>query len=106
MAENKSYQFNLREQKLSGFAEAFSHPAKVAIMEQLAENGEMTCGEITNELPLAQPTVSQHLKKLKKSELVSLRKDGLKSIYSLNENSISEMRSLFYEIINKLSNPL
>lgn len=106
MAENKSYQFTTREQKLSSYAEALSHPAKVSILELLAENGEMTCGEITNELPLAQPTVSQHLKKLKKSGLLSLRKDGLKSIYCLEEGSISEMRTAFYEIINKLSNPL
>jgi DNA-binding transcriptional ArsR family regulator len=106
MAENKSELFNDRRQRLSSYAEAMSHPAKVAILELLAQEGALSCGEITEQLPLAQPTVSQHLKKLKESGLILYSKDGLKSIYSLNGDSIDQLRNLVYELLNKITNPL
>ena len=106
MAENKSDHFSVKKQRLSVYAQALSHPAKVAILELLSENGSMTCGEITGRLPLAQATVSQHLNNLILSGLVVRIKDGLKSNYSLKSHNIDQMRTLIYEVMNKLSNPL
>lgn len=106
MAENKSDKFPVNKQVLSVYAIALSHPAKVAILELLSEKGSMTCGEITERLPLAQASVSQHLKKLKMSGLIVRTKDGLKSIYSLEPTNIEQMRTLLYEMMNKLTNPL
>jgi ArsR family transcriptional regulator, arsenate/arsenite/antimonite-responsive transcriptional repressor len=106
MAENKSHIFSADRQYLSGYCNALSHPARVAILELLAEQGRMTCGEITEILPLAQPTVSQHLSKLKQENLVTFEKEGLKSFYRINLPEIERMRGLFYGLINKVSNPL
>lgn len=106
MAENKSDKFSVNKQMLSVYAQALSHPAKVAILELLSEKESMTCGEITERLPLAQASVSQHLKKLKLSGLIIRNKDGLKSIYSLESTNIDQMRTLLYEVMNKLTNPL
>lgn len=90
----------------SRYADALSHPARLAIMEKLAELGVATCGELTGLLPLAQPTVSQHLKKLVDAGFIQRRKDGLKSLYSLNEEAVQKYRTLSFELLNKLSNPL
>ena len=66
MAFNKKEEFTQKEQDLAAFAKAISHPARIAILKVLAEKNECICGDIVELLPLAQSTVSQHLKELKK----------------------------------------
>jgi DNA-binding transcriptional ArsR family regulator len=106
MALNKSSLFSRKYQKLSDYSSAMVHPAKISILERLAHYGVQTCGEITEVLPLAQSTVSQHLKSLTESGLVKMETRGLKSNYSLNHDSIEELRILVDELMNKLSNPM
>ena len=66
MAIHKKEEFSQKEQDLAAFAKALSHPARIAILKMLAQRNECICGEIVDVLPLAQSTVSQHLKELKK----------------------------------------
>ncbi|TVR28794.1 MAG: transcriptional regulator [Balneolaceae bacterium] len=106
MAINKSSSFNQRSQDLAGYASAVAHPAKVILLERLALYGTQTCGELANALPLAQSTVSQHLKSLTRSGLIVMEVDGLKSNYSLDLKSVEEMRTRVDELMNKLSNPM
>ena len=106
MAINKSSSFNKRSQDLAGYASVLAHTAKVILLERLALYGTQTCGELTDALPLAQSTVSQHLKSLTQSGLIQMKVNGLKSNYSLNLKSIEEMRTLVDELMNKLSNPM
>ncbi|PWN05415.1 ArsR/SmtB family transcription factor [Rhodohalobacter mucosus] len=103
---SSSEQFEPVSLAYARYADALSHPARLTVLEKLAELGVATCGELTGMLPLAQPTVSQHLKKLVDSGLVQRRKSGLKSLYSLNEEAVQEYRSLSFGLLNKLSNPL
>ena len=71
--------FHADDVELSQFARALGHPARVAILKVLAERGECICGEIVDIVPLAQSTVSQHLRELRKSGLIQGRIFGPKS---------------------------
>ncbi len=59
-----------RDYELAGLCKALGHPARVAVMRLLLKGESCVCGEIVDELPLAQATVSQHLKKLKEAALI------------------------------------
>ena len=67
MAFHKKEAFGKKEQELAEFAKAMSHPARIAILNVLAQRNECICGDIVDVLPLAQSTVSQHLKELKQA---------------------------------------
>ncbi len=84
MAFHKKEEFGKREQELAEFAKAISHPARIAILKVLAQKNECICGEIVDILPLAQSTVSQHLKELKNAGLIDGTVDGPRSCYCIN----------------------
>ena len=71
MAVHKKEEFTQKEQDLAAFAKALAHPARIAILKVLAQRNECICGEIVEILPLAQSTVSQHLKELKNAGLIN-----------------------------------
>ena len=91
MAQPKKLDFQENVIKLARFSKALSHPARIAILEKLAERATCICGEIVDGLPLAQSTVSQHLKELKSAGLVQGRIDGLKSCYCLDPKGVKEL---------------
>lgn len=70
--------------KLAEFARALSHPARIEILRVLAEKQECVCGELVADLPLAQSTVSQHLKVLKEIGLIKGEIDGPRSCYCID----------------------
>lgn len=79
------------EQRLAELAKALGHPARIAILRTLAGRS-CICGEIVDELPLAQSTVSQHLKVLKSAGWILGTLDGPRTCYSLNPQAVSEFR--------------
>ena len=81
MAIHKKEAFTQKEQDLAEFAKALAHPARIAILKVLAQNNECICGEIVDVLPLAQSTVSQHLKEITNSGLINGTIDGPRSCY-------------------------
>lgn len=89
-------QTRLQEQdvELARLAHALGHPARVAIVRFLKAKGVCICGEIVEVLPLAQSTVSQHLKVLKEAGLVQGETDGPRSCYCLNPDTLEKMRAL------------
>ncbi len=95
MAINKKEIFNDDSLALSNFAKALSHPARVEILKILAEKNSCICGDIVLEIPLAQSTVSQHLKELKSAGLITGEIDGPRSCYCLNPQKIEELSQLF-----------
>lgn len=99
MATHKKEEFSRKEQELADFAKAFAHPARIAILKVLANRNECICGEIVDVLPLAQSTVSQHLKELKSAGLITGTVDGPRSCYCINwkafEKFSEEFNSLF-----------
>ncbi|TGN09115.1 ArsR/SmtB family transcription factor [Leptospira ilyithenensis] len=92
MAINKKEEFDENFQTLSLFAKAISHPARIAILQTIAEREECICGEIVEVLPLAQATVSQHLKELKEIGLITGEVEGKKSCYCINWPVLEEFQ--------------
>ena len=82
------------DEQLAEMAKALGHPARVAILRQLAEEGECVCGQIVSALPLAQATVSQHLKVLKDAGLVQGEIDGPRVCYCLNPEGLKKLKKL------------
>ena len=90
MAQNKKTEFLPADQKMADLAKALGHPARIAILRILAEKQTCICGEIVEVLPLAQSTVSQHLKELLQADLIQGSVDGLKSCYCINRETMNE----------------
>jgi ArsR family transcriptional regulator len=102
MAFHKKEEFSQREQDLAAFAKAMSHPARIAILKVLAQRNECICGEIVEVLPLAQSTVSQHLKELKNAGLVKGETDGPRSCYCINWKAFEKFNSELSFLFNNL----
>jgi ArsR family transcriptional regulator len=80
--------------ELAKLAKALGHPARVAILRMLLARGECICGQIVDVLPLAQATVSQHLKVLKDAGLVRGDVDGPRVCYCADPQAVERLRSL------------
>lgn len=106
MATAKTDEFDARTAVLARYAKALSHPARVAILETLSKKATCICGEIVEALPLAQSTVSQHLKELKEAELITGEIDGIKSCYCLNPDAVKELEQLFGSLMKNLNKGL
>ena len=85
MGATKSYEFSVKENKLAKYAKALAHPARVAILKLLASKQTCQCGDIVEELPLSQSTVSQHLKELKDAGLIKGEIEGARVCYCIDE---------------------
>jgi len=104
MAQNKAGIFDPAQQELAEYTKAFSHPARLAILRTLAERRACICGEIVDVMPLAQATVSQHLKELKQAGLIDGEIEGRTSCYCINWERIEEMKkalAAFFEGLDK-----
>jgi DNA-binding transcriptional ArsR family regulator len=102
MAIHKKDEFTQKEQAMAALAKALSHPARIAILKVLAQKNECICGEIVHLLPLAQSTVSQHLKELKKAGLISGETDGPRSCYCINWKTFEKFMGEFSFLFSKL----
>lgn len=102
MAINKKASFEIAEITLADFAKVLSHPARIAIIKTLAENKNCICGEIVDVIPLAQATVSQHLKELKNSGLIKGEINGIKSCYCINWEVINQFADLFDSFLKSI----
>src|SRR6476469_8085093 len=104
MAFHKKEEFGKKEQELAEFAKALSHPARIAILKVLAQKNECICGEIVEVLPLAQSTVSQHLKELKNAGLIQGTISGPKSCYCINGEKFIKFQAAFNALFLQLEN--
>ena len=78
-------EFSVEDKSLALYAKALSHPARVAILQLLIRKQACICGDIVDEIPLAQSTISQHLKELKQAGLIKGEIDGVRVCYCINE---------------------
>lgn len=104
MAITKAQLFEQKQIRLAEMAKAISHPARIAILEILARRNTCICGDITGELPLAQSTVSQHLKSLKSAGIIQGEIDGVRTCYCLDEENVSELKAMLEALFEDLSN--
>ncbi|MTI30086.1 ArsR/SmtB family transcription factor [Xanthovirga aplysinae] len=82
-------------------AKAFAHPARVAILDFLSGKQSCVCGDIVDELPLSQSTVSQHLKELKRIGIIKGEIDGPRVCYCIDGNVWKEAQQHFMETFDK-----
>ncbi|CAC9974770.1 MULTISPECIES: helix-turn-helix transcriptional regulator [Flavobacterium] len=99
MGATKTEHFTDKQNQIATIAKALGHPARIAIIEYLLKVNECICGDIVNELPLAQPTVSQHLKELKNAGLIKGNIEGNAICYCIDENTFDILKAYFSNII-------
>lgn len=85
MGATKSIEFTVKDNSLAKYAKALGHPARIAILQLLAKKQTCICGDIVDEIPLSQSTVSQHLKELKEAGLIKGDIEGAKVCYCIDE---------------------
>ncbi len=100
MGITKTEVFNDRLNKLAKYAKAFAHPARIAIIEYLVKTRACICGDLVDELPLAQSTISQHLKELKSSGIIQGDIEGPRINYCINEKAWGEAKELLGVILD------
>ena len=84
MGATKSEEFTIKDNRIANYAKALSHPARIAILQLLIKKQSCICGDIVDELPLSQSTVSQHLKELKAAGLIQGDIDGARVCYCID----------------------
>jgi ArsR family transcriptional regulator, arsenate/arsenite/antimonite-responsive transcriptional repressor len=103
MGISKKEAFSASQNELAVFAKALGHPARVAILEFLLKSDKCICGDIVNELPLAQPTVSQHLRELKEAGLIKGNIEGTAICYCIDEANFNRMQAYLQGFSQQLS---
>jgi DNA-binding transcriptional ArsR family regulator len=103
MAISKKEEFTQEEIRLADISKALSHPARIKILKILAEMDACMVGNIVEQLPLAQATVSQHLKELKNAGLIRGEIDGPRVCYCVNKETLSIAKKEMDELFNKIS---
>lgn len=101
MGLTKSEIFTDQQNQISNIAKAIGHPARVAILQHLFKIKSCICGDLVDEIGLAQPTISQHLKELKNLGLIKGNIEGTSICYCINQNSWTQMKSVIAEFINQ-----
>lgn len=104
MGLTKSEIFTTEQNEIASIAKVLGHPARIAILEYLAAAKTCICGDLVNEIGLAQPTISQHLKELKKMEIIKGTIEGTSICYCLNEEKWSEINSVLKQFLSIISN--
>jgi ArsR family transcriptional regulator len=102
MGLTKTEQFTDKQNEIAVLAKALGHPARIAIIEYLMSVDTCICGDIVNVLPLAQPTVSQHLKELKTAGLIKGNIEGNAICYCIDERTLQTLQNYFAVISTNL----
>jgi DNA-binding transcriptional ArsR family regulator len=102
MGITKTEIFTRQQNETALLMKALGHPARIAILEYLLSVNACICGDIVNELALAQPTVSQHLKELKNAGIIKGNISGNAICYCIDETAIATLRGYFGGISDNL----
>ena len=100
MGLTKSEMFTDSQNELAAILRVFAHPARLAILEFLQKSNQCICGDIVEEIGLAQPTISQHLKELKAIGVIKGNISGTSICYCIDHNKIETIKSMFLAFFN------
>lgn len=89
----KKKEYTQAQIEMANLAKALGHPARMAIMDYLASVDTCICGDIVDELPLAQSTVSQHLKELRNADLIQGTIEGNAICYCINTETLQKFKN-------------
>jgi DNA-binding transcriptional ArsR family regulator len=98
MSANEKQLFTADQTLLADLAKAMSHPGRIRILEILAEQQNCVCGEIVDQMPFSQSTVSQHLKELKRVGLISGTIEGPRTCYCLDKKTLARAQEGFLRL--------
>ncbi|AKD04548.1 metalloregulator ArsR/SmtB family transcription factor [Pontibacter korlensis] len=102
MTYTKATQFSQEQQEVARIAKVLSHPARIAILQHLAETKTCISGDISNALPLSRTTVSQHLQELKNAGLIKGEIDGLTVCYCIDQDQFEKAKHLLEAILSNI----
>ncbi len=103
MGLTKSEIFTDTQNQIASLAKVIGHPARVAIIQHLLKLNSCICGDLVDEIGLAQPTISQHLKELKNIGLIEGNIEGTSVCYCINPNKFDEVKKMFIEFFGQKS---
>ena len=98
MGLTKTEEFTRAQNDLAVLAKALGHPARIAILQFLIKSKQCICGDIVDELPLSQSTVSQHLNELKKAGLIKGNIEGPSVCYCIDEKAWTRAKRLLGDL--------
>ncbi|MAU17198.1 MAG: transcriptional regulator [Muricauda sp.] len=101
MGVTKTEIFTDKQNQIALYAKVFGHPARVAILERLFKINECVCGDLVDEIGLAQPTISQHLKELKNLGLIKGNVEGTSVCYCIDEDNWKKMKTIMIDFLNQ-----
>lgn len=104
MGASKSRAFSEQDNKMANYAKALAHPARIAILRLLIEKQACICGDIVDELPLSQSTVSQHLKELKEMGLIKGDIEGAKVCYCIDSQEWEAAKRAILSLFDSYQN--
>ncbi len=102
MGATKTDNYTEDQNKIALLLKALGHPARIAIIEYLIKVNSCICGDIVNEIKLAQPTISQHLKELKNVGIIKGSIEGTAICYCIDETVWNQIQAYFESINLKL----
>lgn len=100
MGISKTAHFTDEQNEISIILKALGHPARIAIVEHLMKINSCVCNDIVNEIPLAQPTISQHLKELKSANIIKGSIEGNSLCYCINYDTIKKIEAYIQVFVN------
>ena len=106
MGISKSNKFTESQNRRAELFKALGHPARIAIIEFLIQKNSCVCGDIVEELPLSQSTISQHLKELKNVGIIKGDISGAKTCYCIDDAVWAELDDVSKVLMNSYSNKI
>ena len=103
MGVTKTEVFTTGQNRIADLAKAFAHPARVAILQHLVATKSCICGDLVDELPLSQATVSQHLKELSRIGLIKGNVQPPRVCYCINEPVWQEAKAVLGALLNSFT---
>jgi DNA-binding transcriptional ArsR family regulator len=104
MGLSKTQEYTVKDNRIAKYARALAHPARVAILQLLINKEACVCGDIVDELPLSQSTVSQHLKELKEAGLIKGDIDGSRVCYCIDEKEWENAKGILISFFTSFTN--
>ncbi len=101
MGLTKSEIFTKEQNTIANIAKVLGHPARIAIIQQLFKLQDCVCGDLVNEIGLAQPTISQHLKELKTIGLIKGTIEGTRVCYCINKKEWNLYKKIFVDFLSQ-----
>ena len=102
MGATKTEDYTEKTLRVAALFQALAHPARIAIIEQLAKSDTCQCGELVSELPLAQSTVSQHLKAMGNAGVITGTIEGTSTCYCIDRKSIRRLMAFLDKVSGQL----